>query len=74
MTESHPFSSSGEEAISRPVVLDSSEVQVAGHIPKSELAEYYEINRTSEEIISGDYKRVGEHIIIPKLILLLTLR
>lgn len=59
MSESHPFSSSGEEAISRPVVLDSSEVQAAGHIPKSELAEYYEINRTSEEIISGDYKRIA---------------
>ncbi|KAI0052230.1 diphthamide biosynthesis protein [Auriscalpium vulgare] len=58
MAENTAFSSSGEDAISRPVILDSQEARPTTMSP-AEFAEYYEIDRTVQEIISGQFKRIA---------------
>jgi len=57
MIESTAFASSGEDVISRSidVELDRS----AANLSQDEFADYYEIDRTVEEIVRGDYKRVS---------------
>lgn len=52
------FSGSGQEAITRTIEVDADES--APHLSSpEEFQEFYEIDRTSEEIIRGDFKRVG---------------
>jgi diphthamide biosynthesis protein 2 len=57
MIESTAFASSGEEVITRPidVELDRS----TANLSYDEFTDYYEIDRTVDEIIRGDYKRVS---------------
>ncbi|THH16089.1 hypothetical protein EW146_g4501 [Bondarzewia mesenterica] len=59
MTENVAFSSSGEEVISRSVVFDPAEEQSTETLSPTQFAEYYEIHRTSEEIVSGNFKRIA---------------
>lgn len=55
-SEHTAFSTSGEDAIARKI-----DVQVnttANILASTEFNDFYEIDRTAEEIIKGDYKRV----------------
>lgn len=53
--ESTTFSSSGEDVITRKIDVESN-----GLIVSSEhFADFYEIERTIQEIIDGDFKRVS---------------
>ena len=58
MAENTAFSSSGEDAITRPVELDSNEVALARNLSKEEFAAFYELDRIASEINSGGFKRV----------------
>jgi len=48
------FSASGEDAITRVIDIHTEEVT----FNDEHFDEFYEIARTAEEIIEGDYKRV----------------
>ena len=59
MTSSTPttsFSASGEDAITQSiqVIPDTT----ADQLPAEEFDAFYEIERTSQEIVKGDYQRV----------------
>jgi len=58
MAENTLFSSSGEEAIHRPVVINADELALARSLSPENFEEFYEIERTAEEISEGGYKRV----------------
>ena len=50
------FAASGDEAIARSIDIASS---VSAQRPEtSSVAEFYEVERTAEIILKGDYKRV----------------
>jgi diphthamide biosynthesis protein 2 len=51
-----PFSTSGEDAITRKidVKVDVTAIQLS----PTAFDDFYEIGRTAEEIVKGDYKRV----------------
>lgn len=51
------FSSTGEDVISRTIDIDHIHSRAGG------LDEFYEIQRTADEIVSGDFKRVRTQII-----------
>ncbi|KAI9451826.1 diphthamide biosynthesis protein [Lactarius psammicola] len=51
------FSSSAQDVIQRPVVLDQSQTRV--QLTAEELSDYYELEWTANEIISNNYKRVA---------------
>lgn len=56
MPAASAFAASGEEAIARSIDITSS---VSSQRPESSnVAEFYEIERTAEIILKGDYKRV----------------
>lgn len=50
------FSTSGEEAITQ--VIDIQPDNSANTLSPKEFDDFYEIERTADEIIEGDYKRV----------------
>lgn len=50
------FSTSGEDAITR--VIDVKPDNATNNMDLIEFDEFYEIKRTAEEIIKGDYKKV----------------
>jgi diphthamide biosynthesis protein 2 len=50
------FADSGADAITRSINLQSDEV--VSHLPWNEFKDYYDVDRTVDEIIKGDYKRV----------------
>ena len=52
--EQTAFSASGEDAITRVIDVHTEEVA----LKDEHFDEFYEIARTAEEIIKGDYKRV----------------
>lgn len=54
--QSSAFSASGEEAIAR--TIDASSTSSARRPESSSVAEFYEIDRTAEAILKGDFKRV----------------
>lgn len=56
-SENTAFSTAGEDAISRTidVQLDTTAEQLS----PQEFERFYEIERVVEEIVRGDYKRVG---------------
>ncbi|KAF5376495.1 hypothetical protein D9615_008664 [Tricholomella constricta] len=56
-TDHTAFAASGEDAIAR--ALDVHADTTADQLSQSEFNEYYEITRTAEEIIKGDYKRIA---------------
>jgi hypothetical protein len=56
MTES-AFSSSAQAVIQRPVVIDENETHV--QLSDEQFRDYYELEWTTNEIISKDYKRVS---------------
>ncbi|KAJ3518090.1 hypothetical protein NLJ89_g116 [Agrocybe chaxingu] len=51
------FSSSGEDAITR--VIDVKPDESADVLPPNEFEEFYEIERTAEQIVKGDYRRIA---------------
>jgi len=51
------FSTSGEDAIRRTIPVHSEES--ASTLSLSQFEDFYEIERTTMEILSGDYKRVS---------------
>ncbi|GLB42706.1 putative required for the first step in the synthesis of diphthamide, a post-translational modification of histidine which occurs in translation elongation factor 2 [Lyophyllum shimeji] len=55
--EHHAFASSGEDAIAR--ALDVRADTTADELPLSQFDEYYEIARTADGIINGDYRRIA---------------
>lgn len=57
-TEYTAFSTSGEDAITRTINVEADET--ADKLAEDEFDEFYEIERTVEEIVKGDYKRVRE--------------
>lgn len=56
MPENTPFSASGEDAIARTIDVEST--GVPDGLSCEDFEDYYDINRTVDEIIRGDYKRV----------------
>lgn len=50
------FSASGEDAITR--IIDVKPDKTTDNLDPIEFDEFYEIKRTAEEIVKGDYKRV----------------
>ncbi len=53
MAENTAFSSSGEDVINRTITIEE------GHdLLQEEFEDYYDIDRTVEEIVKGGYKRV----------------
>lgn len=56
MAESTAFSSSGEDAISRVIAV---EPDGPSDLSEQDLFDYFEIQRTVDEINKGDYKRVS---------------
>lgn len=61
MAENTAFSSSGQDIISRPVELDEGELQLTQNLTKAQLAEFYDIDRIVDEILSNHFKRVRHH-------------
>ncbi|KAI0315496.1 putative diphthamide synthesis protein-domain-containing protein [Amylostereum chailletii] len=59
MAENTAFSSSGEDVISRPVQLDTTEIEPAQNLSPSEFLEYYEIKRTAQEIVAEEWTRIA---------------
>ncbi|EIM84817.1 diphthamide biosynthesis protein [Stereum hirsutum FP-91666 SS1] len=59
MAENTAFSSSGQDIISRPVELDEGELQLTQNLTKAQLAEFYDIDRIVDEILSNHFKRVA---------------
>lgn len=57
MSATTAFAASGEEAITRSIAITSS--VSAQRQESSNLAEFYEIKRTTKIILEGDYKRVS---------------
>lgn len=55
-TEHSVFAASGEDAITR--TLDIHVDHTTDGLSASEFENFYEISRTTEEIVKGDYKRV----------------
>ncbi|CAA7263747.1 unnamed protein product [Cyclocybe aegerita] len=51
------FSASGEDAITR--IIDAKPDESADLLPPKEFDEFYEIERTAEEIVKGDYRRIA---------------
>ncbi|KAG6871324.1 hypothetical protein C0993_003497, partial [Termitomyces sp. T159_Od127] len=54
-TENSAFATSGEEAITR--TLDVHVDHITDRLSPSEFENFFEISRTVEEIVKGDYKR-----------------
>jgi hypothetical protein len=61
MTES-AFSSSAQEIIQRP--LDIEEDEARTQLSPEQFNEYYELGWTANEIISKNYMRVSEHVLL----------
>jgi hypothetical protein len=61
MTES-AFSSSAQEIIQRP--LDIEEDEARTQLSAEQFNEYYELGWTANEIISKNYMRVSEHVLL----------
>ncbi|KAF8057552.1 putative diphthamide synthesis protein-domain-containing protein [Lyophyllum atratum] len=55
--ENTAFTASGEDAITR--AIDIQPDTTADALPQSDFDDFYEITRTAEEIIHGDYKRIA---------------
>ncbi|EEB95338.1 hypothetical protein MPER_05702, partial [Moniliophthora perniciosa FA553] len=55
--ENTAFSTSGEEAIKR--TIDVTIDETADHLTSEGFDNFYEIDRTAEEIEQGDFKRVA---------------
>ncbi|PSR77737.1 hypothetical protein PHLCEN_2v7721 [Hermanssonia centrifuga] len=54
MAENTAFSSSGEDVINRTITIEE------GHdLLQEEFEDYYDIDRTVEEIVKGGYKRIA---------------
>jgi len=51
------FSTSGEDAIRRTIPIHPDESALT--LSPSQFEDFYEIERTATEILSGDYKRVS---------------
>jgi diphthamide biosynthesis protein 2 len=51
------FSTSGEDAITR--TIDVKVDKTASKLASTVFDNFYEIDRTAEEIVKGDYKRVS---------------
>jgi hypothetical protein len=51
------FSSTGDDVIARTIEIDQ------GHTRAGDLDDFYEIQRTADEIVAGDYKRVSNFIL-----------
>ena len=58
MAENTAFSSSGEDAVTRPVELNETEVAPARDLSTEEFVAFYELERVASEINSGGFKRV----------------
>ncbi|ESK91334.1 diphthamide biosynthesis [Moniliophthora roreri MCA 2997] len=56
-TENTAFSTSGEEAIKRTIDVEIDET--ADHLTSEGFDDFYEIDRTAEEIEQGDFKRIA---------------
>ncbi|KAG6889476.1 hypothetical protein C0995_001003 [Termitomyces sp. Mi166 len=56
-TEHSAFAASGEDAINR--ALDVHADTTADNLSSSDFEDFYEISRTVEEIVKGDYKRIA---------------
>lgn len=54
MADTSAFANSGEEIISQSI-----DVEFVGPASPEEFADYYEIDRTVDEIVRGNYKRVN---------------
>ncbi|CCL98888.1 uncharacterized protein FIBRA_00895 [Fibroporia radiculosa] len=50
------FSSSGEDVIARSIELNEDDITT---LSQDELDDYYEINRTVDQIVQGDYARIA---------------
>ncbi|VDB98256.1 unnamed protein product [Peniophora sp. CBMAI 1063] len=59
MAENTAFSSSGEDAMTRPVELNETEVAPARDLSPEEFAAFYELDRVASEINSGGFKRTA---------------
>lgn len=59
MAEGTAFSTSGENAITRTIDVQAEETVDFRKSP-NQFQEFYEIDRTVAEIISGDYKQVRQ--------------
>lgn len=57
VTENTAFSSSGQDAITQS--LDVVQDLTTKGFNQEQFDEYYEIRRTVDEIVAGDFKRVG---------------
>ncbi|PCH34780.1 diphthamide biosynthesis protein [Wolfiporia cocos MD-104 SS10] len=57
MADTTAFAASGEDVITRTIQLE--EDAVPQELTASKLLEYYDIDRTAKEIVSGDYKRIA---------------
>ncbi|KAG6860061.1 hypothetical protein C0991_012291 [Blastosporella zonata] len=56
-TENSAFSASGEDAITRSIDVHAD--ITSSQLAPSEFDDFYDIERTSKEIINGDYKRIA---------------
>lgn len=61
MSDPTTLYASGEEAISRVIDVDEEAPRFTKH---EEYEEYYDIDRTAEAIIKGDYKRVCFYLLL----------
>jgi diphthamide biosynthesis protein 2 len=57
MTENTTFAASGEEAISRQIAVETD--VLPQDLSQEEFEDYFEIERTVNEVVKHDYKRVG---------------
>ncbi|TFK67322.1 diphthamide biosynthesis protein [Pluteus cervinus] len=57
LTNTSAFSSSGEDAITR--VLDVQKDTATHSLSQAQFDDYYEIQRTTSEIVNGDFKRIA---------------
>lgn len=57
MAENTAFSAAGEDVITRKIEIEKE--NLADKLSPEEFEEHYDIERTTKEIIEGDYKRVS---------------
>lgn len=59
-SENTTFSTSGEDAITRSIDVEVD--QTAQSLGLEDFEDFYDVERTANEIINGDHKKVGLHI------------
>lgn len=63
-SEHTAFATSGKDAITRVIDIDVD--TTASQLSSTEFDYFYELERTAEEVIKGDYKRAGSiHLTTP---------